>query len=250
MFFEATRIIKEMRDATGNLYPRVAVWENVPGALTSNKGADFQIVLNEMVDCGSHITEWAVLDAQHFGVPQRRRRIFLVAIFDPTIANGCPNPLFPLIKGRRGDYEKGIKKGQTVAGTSTESARSSIGTAVKAKRAMSNIDNDRWEEADLCPTLNAFDNGGESRATVLAFTAQRVGETPRIYEDSTPALLSRMVRRLTPLECERLMGWPDDHTRWNADGKEQSDSARYKQCGNGVATPVARWVAQQLEPLL
>jgi DNA (cytosine-5)-methyltransferase 1 len=54
------------------------------------------------------------------------------------------------------------------------------------------------------------------------------------------------VRRLTPLECERLMGWPDDHTRFKADGTEQADTHRYKQCGNGVASPVAKWVAEQI----
>jgi DNA (cytosine-5)-methyltransferase 1 len=54
------------------------------------------------------------------------------------------------------------------------------------------------------------------------------------------------VRRLTPLECERLMGWPDDHTRYKADGAEQADSHRYRQCGNGVASPVARWVAEHI----
>lgn len=58
------------------------------------------------------------------------------------------------------------------------------------------------------------------------------------------------VRRLTPIECERLMGWPDDHTRWKADGTEQADSHRYKQCGNGVATPVAKWIADQLKGIL
>jgi hypothetical protein len=58
------------------------------------------------------------------------------------------------------------------------------------------------------------------------------------------------VRRLTPLECERLQGWPDDHTRWTADGKEQADTNRYKQCGNGVASPVAQWVGEQLRPVL
>jgi hypothetical protein len=54
------------------------------------------------------------------------------------------------------------------------------------------------------------------------------------------------VRRLTPLECERLMGWPDDHTRYKADGTEQADTHRYKQCGNGVASPVAQWIAKHL----
>jgi DNA (cytosine-5)-methyltransferase 1 len=54
------------------------------------------------------------------------------------------------------------------------------------------------------------------------------------------------VRRLTPLECERLMGWPDDHTRWKADGTEQADTHRYKQAGNGVASPVAQWIAKHI----
>jgi len=54
------------------------------------------------------------------------------------------------------------------------------------------------------------------------------------------------VRRLTPLECERLMGWPDDHTRYKADGTEQADTHRYKQCGNGVASPVAEWIAKHI----
>lgn len=54
------------------------------------------------------------------------------------------------------------------------------------------------------------------------------------------------VRRLTPRECERLMGWPDDHTRWDADGNDLPDSARYRMCGNGVAAPVAKWIAERL----
>jgi site-specific DNA-cytosine methylase len=73
----------------------------------------------------------------------------------------------------------------------------------------------------------------------------------RIGRDSSdfvaqPAEPTMAVRRLTPLECERLMGWPDDHTRYKADGTEQADTHRYRQCGNGVATPVAKWVAEQI----
>ena len=54
------------------------------------------------------------------------------------------------------------------------------------------------------------------------------------------------VRRLTPIECERLMGWPDNHTLHRADGKKNSDTTRYKMCGNGVASPVAQWIAEQI----
>jgi hypothetical protein len=69
-------------------------------------------------------------------------------------------------------------------------------------------------------------------------------------KQSTGVLESTMaVRRLTPLECERLMGWPDDHTRFKADGTEQADTHRYKQCGNGVASPVAEWIGKQLMKL-
>lgn len=55
-----------------------------------------------------------------------------------------------------------------------------------------------------------------------------------------------IVRRLTPVECERLMGWDDDHTLHRADGKRSSDSSRYKMCGNGVASPVAQWIGEQI----
>jgi DNA (cytosine-5)-methyltransferase 1 len=55
-----------------------------------------------------------------------------------------------------------------------------------------------------------------------------------------------IVRRLTPIECERLQGWPDNHTLYRADGKLNSDSVRYKMCGNGVASPVAKWIAERI----
>ena len=104
LFMEAIRIIKEMRDATANKYPRFALWENVPGAFSSNKGEDFRVVLEEFVRIVEPTAtmppaekgKWAyadaivgdgwsiayrTLDAQYWGVPQRRRRIYLVADF-------------------------------------------------------------------------------------------------------------------------------------------------------------------------
>jgi site-specific DNA-cytosine methylase len=66
-------------------------------------------------------------------------------------------------------------------------------------------------------------------------------------KQSTGVITETVVRRLTPTECERLMGWPDNHTLHRADGKTNSDTTRYKMCGNGVATPVAHWIATQLK---
>ena len=106
LFFEAVRIITEMREATHGVYPRFAVWENVPGAFSSNKGADFQAVLQALCQIrggrdliiplppkgrwlpagcvvgDGYSLAWRILDAQYYGVPQRRKRIYLVADFD------------------------------------------------------------------------------------------------------------------------------------------------------------------------
>lgn len=126
LFFEAIRIIKEMRNATADKYPRFAVWENVPGAFSSNKGADFQAVLQAFCDIWGgydHIVPmppkgkwkpsgcivgdgcslaWRVYDAQFWGVPQRRKRIYLIAdfgserageiLFESESVSGDPKP--------------------------------------------------------------------------------------------------------------------------------------------------------------
>lgn len=65
-----------------------------------------------------------------------------------------------------------------------------------------------------------------------------------------PVVIDYELRKLSPIECERLMGWPDDHTRWRVDGTEVSDSTRYRMCGNGVVSPVAEWIGQRLNDAL
>ena len=107
LFYQAVRIVKEMRCKTNGKYPRFVVWENVPGAFSSNKGDDFKAVLEEIckvkderisvpqsgkwTNAGEILGEefslaWRVLDAQYWGVPQRRKRIYLVADFAATSA--------------------------------------------------------------------------------------------------------------------------------------------------------------------
>ena len=134
LFMEAVRIIKEMREATNGNYPRFALWENVPGAFSSNKGEDFRIVLEELIQVVEKDavmpevpkTGWPyadsyrgdgwsiayrVFDAQHWGVPQRRRRIYLVADFGGERAGEV---LFKR-EGLRGDFTPCGKEGQGVA---------------------------------------------------------------------------------------------------------------------------------------
>jgi len=364
MFYEATRIIKEMRDATESVYPRIVVWENVPGAITSNNGADFGQVLDTLADIGAVDIHWSVLDAQYFGVPQRRRRIFVVAIFDPATAARCPETLLPVFKGSRGDFAKGRKARKDAARLASTSFGSSDEQTIGAlcARDFKGVGNQYVAEnklvvedkikqinmpiSELGPTLtttygaknysnhqevmsgsiipvaysiredakaNTFsatetdvalclnglvpstqshhaqifiaepivydgynqklDDSGIHRSLrigrdssdfvaqpIYSFDTQFVSNAA-VFEDQSPTLKSTQqppsvsppglaVRRLTPLECERLMGWPDDHTRWTADGKEQADTNRYKQCGNGVATPVAKWIAGHIKAIL
>lgn len=137
LFYEAIRIIKEMREATNGKYPRYIVWENVPGAFSSNKGEDFKAVLEEickvkdeqvsvskpakwenagriMGDCYS--VAWRLLDAQYWGVPQRRQRIYLVADFD----GGSAGKILFESEGLSGYSAQGFKSWQNAANGITE----------------------------------------------------------------------------------------------------------------------------------
>jgi DNA (cytosine-5)-methyltransferase 1 len=93
----------------------------------------------------------------------------------------------------------------------------------------------------------AFNHQAAGNQTTLGASTARTGA---LSTSTTPAVVGAGVRRLTPRECERLMGWPDDHTRWRVapDGRtvEQADGPRYMQCGNGVVANVAEWIARRL----
>jgi DNA (cytosine-5)-methyltransferase 1 len=307
LFYEGIRIINELRKASNGKYPRISIWENVYGALNSNKGEDFEAILKEMVEAGSLLCEWRVLDAQYFGVPQRRRRVFVVAVFDSATAARCPDPLLPISEGLQWNPATRTKTSQSSADTAPASIGSGsrmrgFGDYISDDTASAIKARDHKDATDLViepftassfaqyeqgvGTLrsNGGDLGGGSETLLLDGTRVndvRVYEPPvqtlkermgtggnnvpmlmfdtqfgsnaNVFENQSPTLKASqagtptmVVRRLTPLECERLMGWPDDHTRYKADGTEQADTHRYKQCGNGVASPVAQWIGEHL----
>jgi site-specific DNA-cytosine methylase len=117
----------------------------------------------------------------------------------------------------------------------------------KSRRAQNVDDYETWIGGGVCPTLNAFDNATETRATVIAFSHTQgldiqpsIKHTPTLRVGGNGAAVSGPVagvRRLTPVECERLQGFPDNWT----DG--QADSNRYKQMGNAVSVPVTTFIA-------
>ena len=225
LFYEAVRIIKEMRDKTNGQYPKISIWENVVGALSSNGGADFGQVLHEMDEAGACFSEWAVLDAQYFGVPQRRRRVYLISVYDPTIASRCPSKILPVNEINRGNSKKIFKQWQK--------------NTQKTINSPAGNNEEEYLTVDIVGPLQARDYKGVGN--------QYVQENKLVVE-LTSSLVPN-IRRLTPLEYERLMGWPDNHTLNRADGKTNADSTRYKMCGNGVASPVIKWIANQIKEL-
>ena len=236
MFFESVRIFKEMRDATGGIFPRVVVWENVPGALNSNQGRDFHAVLTALDDIGAVAQWWNVLDAQYFGVPQRRRRVFLISVFDSLAAGRVGSgQILSVSKGRRRNHAASRPTREIVAALTANG----VGTC--------GADDNQAQDGHFIAFHPHYHDGARPQGDVINTVTSRWGTGGN---NATMIAANTIVRRLTPIECERLMGWPDDHTLYRADGKTNSDSTRYKMCGNGVATPVAQWIAQQLKGIM
>ena len=127
---------------------------------------------------------------------------------------------------------------------------------VKGRRPQSVTDYETWIPGGLSTTLNAFDNGGEVRATMLIIFSPRYDEGIRLHKgEQTPTVATyygtggsnmpfvatdEVVRRITPMECERLQGFPDNWT------VSQSDSQRYRQMGNAVTVNVIESIGTQL----
>lgn len=213
LFYEATRVIKEMRDASQGQFPKYAIWENVPGAFSANGGADFGKVLDTLAEVGALGIEWTCLDAQHFGVPQHRLRLFVLACFNPDSA----------IRG--GEQVFNVQHvGRRYIATSSDSIETGIDQVpVVFGGGRSKI----WKERLVTTTLCATDEKSPSNVVLHEYG----------------------IRKLVPLEYERLMGWPEGHTAYRANGKTNSDTTRYRMCGNGVVAPVATWVAQQVDKI-
>ena len=146
LFYEAVRIVREMREATNGEKPRYIVWENVPGAFSSNGGEDFKAVLDTIrrvkdpeadtprpakwpnagcILADDHSIAWRVFDAQYWGVPQRRKRIYLVADF----AGGCAGKILFESEGLSGYTPQGFRSWQGSAGTAEEGSHpAGVGT--------------------------------------------------------------------------------------------------------------------------
>ena len=224
--------------------PRWVVWENVPNVLSSGGGRDFGSILGALAECGYGLA-YRVLDAQYFGVPQRRRRVFVVGHLGGAGDDSAGQVLF--------DKEGGVWNApprQAPPKLPLECSLEGLG----------------WEstsdEAARC-LLTCVTGGRLNHETFLidgseldAIIESGWLENPDAEEHTRPVPADECVpgdepfmRKLMPVECERLQGFPDDYTLIPYRGKavaECPDAPRYKALGNAIATPVLRWIGERI----
>jgi site-specific DNA-cytosine methylase len=255
-----------------NRQPAICVWENVPGVLNTKDNAfgcflaglagedtPLEPPRGKWANAGcvygpQRAVAWRVLDAQYFGVAQRRRRVFVVASardgFDPS------QILFEF-DGLRRDIAPSREAGKGTA-TGFETGPSGSDEPVFLDRAMFN----QGANAQFNPVVrqDGLSDALVARgphavaARMVAFGEYACDETAstmkqRDYKDATDLVVTTQyaVRRLTPRECERLQGFPDDHTLITWRGKPAADGPRYKACGNSMAVPVMRWIGERIQ---
>jgi DNA (cytosine-5)-methyltransferase 1 len=245
LFHDAMRLVRKLK-------PKILVLENVPGLLSSNNGLDFATVLREVGegwDCEE--VAWRVLDSQFFGVPQKRRRVFIVGSSRIRSAE----QVLALSEGGDGDHPK---KRATREETSSDTEERARNRGIW------------WDGGDVSASITtrshfqSMPDKGNFQAVIeqrvvgalCARDYKGVGfqyvEREKVVVDSRSSFrkISMNVRRLTPRECERLQGFPDDWTQIGMQEKPTADSHRYKQLGNAVTVNVAQWIARRVRMCL
>lgn len=212
LFFEIARIAKEKQ-------PRFLLLENVRGLLFHDNGRTFTVILNALDELG-YDAQWQVLNSKYFGVPQNRERVYIIANL-----RGEPRPqVFPITRENRkntkssDDVKQGSQKFIKTRYLGQNGSLISDLTTLQASEIAHVIDNSYPSRTriytDVAPTVRDYGSGGNKMPMVNG------------------------IRRLTPIECERLQGFPDDWTKYGMFSQEISDSQRYKMMGNAVTTNV------------
>ncbi|ESE29879.1 DNA (cytosine-5-)-methyltransferase [Eubacterium brachy ATCC 33089] len=316
LFYEAIRVIKEMREKTNGQKPRYIIWENVTGAFSSNKGEDYRRVLEEItkikepelsipkpdgkwrkagVIMGDNLSiAWRTVDAQYWGVPQRRKRIYLIADFAGQSAREI---LF-----EQESMQRDSDKSRKTKKTDTANIK---GSTEKSSKIAICINDQGGQGSRYKGLLNVAPTGigGNNQPFVveqdknsktysinknLHHTKIEEGKTGTIVatDYKCPPIISRnmTVRKLTPQECGKLQGFPENwcsdletiepsekdlvfwrdifktHRKISEKIKDKtdkqivkwlknphSDSAEYKMWGNGVALPNVKFVLSSIK---
>ena len=290
---EFVRLAKRLR-------PRWVVWENVPGVLSIDKGRTFGEFLQALEECGYGWT-YRVLNAQYFGVPQRRRRVFVVGylgdfrraaavLLERESMSGNPAPrrtkgkVSPTLPASGvGPSRTGNERTESEFCITNEDVAKPLGahtssgwrgdldheTYVTFEPMVAFAQNSRDEirfqggDGQISGAINAEEvmkyrtylayGGNNTNGPINVSTAVNAhgGSHGRLDFESETFIVPRdIVRRLTPVECERLQGFPDNYTRISWRGKETEDcpdGPRYRAIGNSMAVPVMQWIGKRME---
>jgi len=231
LFFDIARICAEKR-------PRLVVLENVKGLLSHEGGKTFQTIIGVLTDMG-YFVEWQVLNSKNFGVPQNRERVFIIGylggqprrkVFPLGAINSSSNPTKelpePISNTLRTNYFNG--KSNEVCVREIQQLNQPTHS------------NDRIYGTDgISPTLNTMQGGNRQPFVAPVLTPDRL-EKRQNGRRFKHTLRNMGIRRLTPVECERLQGFPDGWT------EGISDTQRYKCLGNAITTNVVEYVFEKL----
>ena len=262
--FSVAGLRKGLEDPRGNLmlqYIRVVatirptyfIWENVPGVFSSNKGRDFGTLLQAMEQLGYNMC-WRTLDSKNFGVPQRRRRVFLVG----STRNG-KHPfeiLFESESLQRDNTESRETRQDNTSKTTTSTKEHDRLIVFPFKYPKLQQHSGCLMASDGAYKLDHQTVTSEKlivekqyASTLCARDGKGVASDSFGHDYQQLVNTKTKVRRLTPIECERLQGFPDNWTRISWRGKEPKDcptSHRYKCLGNSMTTNVMRWIGERI----
>lgn len=272
LFYDAARIAR----LSGS---RWVLAENVPGLLSSKRGSDFAAVLAELTGLDVIVPEhgwknfgiirtevpgrlsvcWRVLNAEHFGVPQRRRRVFIVGnsdwrratevLFEPESLRGDP---------KKGKGKRKVVAALTASGVGTcgaDDTQAQAGHLIAEKPLAFYGNGSLVDLGEIAPTLRANKDNGNGGPSIF-------DPYNNVSSPISPALgtgcgdpcgrtivVGPVVRRLLPVECERLQGFPDGWTMVPWRGRAASlcpDGPRYRAVGNSMAVPVMHWIGARI----
>ena len=255
LFYEFARIADESIKEGG-----FVLIENVPGLFSSGKGEDFRIVLETLYKCGFNDISWRVLNSQYFGVPQRRRRVFILArrargsstakiLLEPESSGGNSEKINETWEkdsiaaltglGSGGPDDNDAQNGRLVTST------------LQAHKNGYRMDADSIEQfiafhhkqdpisAEVSPALGTTTQGMGIAGPLTSRYGKGINST---MDDGAAIVEQTGVRRLTPVECERLQGLPDNWTLI----EKASDTKRYAAIGDAVTVPVAEWIGRRI----
>ncbi len=257
LFFDIARILKEKR-------PRHLVLENVKGLLSHDSGKTFQTILGVLADLGYRV-EWQVLNSKDFGVPQNRERVFFVG----HLRDECSGQVFPIRKDDQVPTERQRQISPTITSRYYKQGQSDpylvTGTLPAQWRRTEKGKRFRRESQKLGKDLTPFNDGHRElvpkpSGVIGAITSQAIAKDSLMFDRAR-------IRRLTPLECERLQGFPDNWTKYGTEpcrvkdcqrcaildiNDEHmvkvpvSDTQRYKMAGNAVTVNTVQAVMEKV----